>query len=745
MIKVVTNRLKKEDDFDETEHPRDESGRFAPKGEGAVATKEPEKKPLEERKMPKRMHLGGGRITSATKPEPEPEPKKPEPEPVAPPVSTGGRPLTVTRKPMRRVEPPKKPPKARDLPGSHWINLTTGLHPDWDTANAILSIRGKGVKWKQVGDFDWEATSSDLPGKFVISRLSATYTGSPYFMANYMVDGKPVGISGMNNTSKEGALSDFANKIQDGIDRGLIKKPVVKPEDPHTGWYKEPPRYFETAGSPATYETAKHIVDGYDTDKDKMFAKKDEPGSRDREDETIFIVPGASRTHRAHFKVWHYVDEDGKTSYYARYFENGDPIGDATKGDTAADAVEKHVSKMRNEILSGRLKPPARVMPKPSWITAYKTPFSDRTRDAATRLLEGYENGLVWETDYDARDSFKVDLAHEDMDFSKDCFIRASKFIDDDGTTKYAVGFFDDSHGLMGDVVIANSPDEGAETLVDRVKADIDAGKYTRVDRKARMVEKKAITEEISKKKEPLFKLTGRGLATVTSYIDSVIERMYGGDTEEGKKKIIDKIESNMKKLVEGKAIYKRLDRNDLTGVLRDPEMRFKTLFETGTGHGCTSTSTRAGGEHRGMGIPVDVDPRLRPVYGYIDKGTFGSEADGYGEIAVKFKPHVRDRTTFTLGDSLGPMCSSELAPAPVNKPDYRAADHQVERIARGAEVSGYIETQIHGGVTMDEVEEVIFTGRCFKGRGVLAPAYAKIEKQLLKMGMKVTYNESTY
>ena len=71
-------RIKKADggDWDETKHPRAKGGEFAPKGEGGGGGgHEPE------RKMPKRMHMGGGRFTSIGTGEPEkPEEKPAEPE-----------------------------------------------------------------------------------------------------------------------------------------------------------------------------------------------------------------------------------------------------------------------------------------------------------------------------------------------------------------------------------------------------------------------------------------------------------------------------------------------------------------------------------------------------------------------------------------------------------------------------------------------------------------------------------------
>lgn len=735
MIKVIrSEELQKEKDFDETEHPRDDSGKFAPKGEGAATPiKADEKKHGEERKMPKRIHLGGGRIMSITKPEPEPE-KVPE---VTPAPDTGKK-VTVTHKPMKRVEAPKKVPTTRDLPKDHWTTTTTGTYPDWDTANAILSVRGKGVRWKQTGDFEWEATSPDLPGKFVISKIMASMAGTPHFYANYVVDGKAKGISGISTESKEKALSDFANGVQEGIDKKYIKKPVAKPEDPHTGWYKEPTSYFETPGLTLSYEAAKHVIDGYDADKEKMFAKKDSPGSRDREDETIFIVPIASRTHRAHFKVWHFVNDDGESKYYARYFENGTPIGDGKYGDTAADAVESYVSEVRNDLSIGRIAPPKKIVSKPSALLGYGRPFSDKFKNEITRLASADGKPLDW-TAGTSYGTTEAHITHGDPDFSGDCYFRAGKFTDEDGKDKYLVRFYDD-YGYVGDPVEADSPDEGAQMLIDQVKEGVAAGKFSLVDYKERVEERKKVTEEIKKKKEPLFRLVGAALHTVTSFIDRQVSEL-GVSKEEAVKEI----EKNMTTLVKDKPIYKRLDHRDFAHVLSDPEMRFKTLFETRTGHGCTDTGTRADGESRGMGIPKDVDPRLRPVYGYIDKGSKGSEALGYGEIAVKFKPHVRNRTTFTLGDSLGPMCSSALAPAPVNKPDYRAADSQVHNIYAGTHIRGYIETQIHGGATMDEVEEVIFYSRCFSSPGVLMSPHAALEKRLKKLGFKVTYDESSY
>lgn len=197
----------------------------------------------------------------------------------------------------------------------------------------------------------------------------------------------------------------------------------------------------------------------------------------------------------------------------------------------------------------------------------------------------------------------------------------------------------------------------------------------------------------------------------------------------------------NLNKMTSGK-VCKRIWEKDLIRVLTDPEHRLKTQFETGHSDGAFAPDYRRKAEYKGMGAPNDLDPRMRPIYGYIPQTT--DYTGHYGNIRLVFKDSVRKRTTFTVGDSLGMFASDEVIATPVTHPGIGSSDNQIEDIAfrGGIGHASYLECQITGGATMFEVEEVVFHRNCFQMSGKLKPECEEAEKMLKKLGYKVTYAE---
>ncbi len=122
-----------------------------------------------------------------------------------------------------------------------------------------------------------------------------------------------------------------------------------------------------------------------------------------------------------------------------------------------------------------------------------------------------------------------------------------------------------------------------------------------------------------------------------------------------------------------------------------------------------------------------------RPVYGYLsarpggassprpDDAVGGDDTRGvtrdYGDAAIKLKrDRVAGRTTFTVGDSFGDQ--DVVAPVPLNNPSWEAAGTDDISAAKNVDelvpLSGasYVEAQIHGDVTVDDIESVTFAER---------------------------------
>ncbi len=148
---------------------------------------------------------------------------------------------------------------------------------------------------------------------------------------------------------------------------------------------------------------------------------------------------------------------------------------------------------------------------------------------------------------------------------------------------------------------------------------------------------------------------------------------------------------------------------------------RFKTQFETGRSGGMFQPQERAVREEQWFGIPTDAAPETRPIYGYLVTGGDGKGiVDVYGGARVVFRDDVRGRTTAQVGDSMEHILTGR--PAPVDNPDWYAFTIQYEEPALAKldrnydgpafNKKTYIEAQIHGGVTVDDIAEVIFTSR---------------------------------
>lgn len=149
-----------------------------------------------------------------------------------------------------------------------------------------------------------------------------------------------------------------------------------------------------------------------------------------------------------------------------------------------------------------------------------------------------------------------------------------------------------------------------------------------------------------------------------------------------------------------------------------DGDGRLKSQFETGTSLGMLDIDFRAKAEERGLGVPRNVNPVERPIYGYLKYSRRNGDEDQYGNIDLKLKPEVKERATMTVGDSLGGMENRSTAGTPIHDPDIEGiasprpvGDYQTGRLSRLDEVAssaGYIEIQIQKGVSLKDVEEVI-------------------------------------
>jgi SPP1 gp7 family putative phage head morphogenesis protein len=169
------------------------------------------------------------------------------------------------------------------------------------------------------------------------------------------------------------------------------------------------------------------------------------------------------------------------------------------------------------------------------------------------------------------------------------------------------------------------------------------------------------------------------------------------------------------------------VDKDVLMKIFEDG--KFKNQFDTKKSGGLLDFSRRKTAEKAVFDIDVNIPNQQRPIYGYITdnltKLDFGlatnteewldtilsirnSRTSQYGSIKVVLKDSVKNRATATIGDSLGRnMIGDNLLEV---KPDlsnmglyrYGAPTGNV-----GLPDFSYLETQIKGGVTLDDVEAI--------------------------------------
>ena len=157
---------------------------------------------------------------------------------------------------------------------------------------------------------------------------------------------------------------------------------------------------------------------------------------------------------------------------------------------------------------------------------------------------------------------------------------------------------------------------------------------------------------------------------------------------------------------------------------------RFKSQHEISTSKGTYDPRSRKQASENMFGMDSrTLKDKDYEIYGYLwDKDSviqdFAIDLPGqYGNIAVKLKKDIRSRATFTVNDSLGPASSDRIIPSllddvknPFKRSSYEIAD-VVDIDLQDASVNQicmktgarYMEAQYHGGVTLDDIEEVIY------------------------------------
>lgn len=146
-------------------------------------------------------------------------------------------------------------------------------------------------------------------------------------------------------------------------------------------------------------------------------------------------------------------------------------------------------------------------------------------------------------------------------------------------------------------------------------------------------------------------------------------------------------------------------------------EGRFKSQFETASSGGVFHPEGRAVQERMFFGYPQDIPPYQRPIYGWLDHPDHYAESSTipqYGNVTWQLKEGMRGRTSVSFVDSL----SRPVIPGPIRNPGWRAmvppgyVDSALiggvsDLLDYGLFDGDVIETQYHGGVSLEDVERV--------------------------------------
>jgi hypothetical protein len=179
-------------------------------------------------------------------------------------------------------------------------------------------------------------------------------------------------------------------------------------------------------------------------------------------------------------------------------------------------------------------------------------------------------------------------------------------------------------------------------------------------------------------------------------------------------------MERRSKETLAGKPVAVRVTPAALSGILEGG--RFKSQFETNRSNGLLDKGRRAEMERRWFGLAANTDPARRPIYGYVAVGGVRSgdgALDQYGGIQVVLKDGVKSRTTATWGDSLN--IPDYTIPEPLDGMTWRSyalptagiGNGELKKLDRDVDSPdwrehNYVEAQIHGGVSVSDIAEVV-------------------------------------
>lgn len=223
-------------------------------------------------------------------------------------------------------------------------------------------------------------------------------------------------------------------------------------------------------------------------------------------------------------------------------------------------------------------------------------------------------------------------------------------------------------------------------------------------------------------------------------------------------------IKNFFKERMDKGVVRSRIDQGTMEHVIKDGKLKTQIELDFEARQGTGAPPARSGGmldpreradaseEMFGTNRRT-ISPRDYEFYGYIADEDLVTDFAGenalssYGSSTLQFKPEIRKLTTFTTGDSLGsglvPSYLDEITPSWDSGRWSRSEllTHAKKRTPTIAKLVGeaqcnYLEAQLHGGVTIDDVESFIIGPKDFKRSGINKKVCEALDKKGIKIGL---------
>ena len=199
------------------------------------------------------------------------------------------------------------------------------------------------------------------------------------------------------------------------------------------------------------------------------------------------------------------------------------------------------------------------------------------------------------------------------------------------------------------------------------------------------------------------------------------------------------------------------IESDDFLKVISDG--RFKTQYETRESNGAYKPYLRRTRELAYLGVPQDTKASERPVYGFLavqangrtantsgyndDKWNINNTGVGqYGEVRVVLNDNVRERTSYTIPDSLdGYALARPLSERHTYETmSYAGLHHDMTTSHGGFQREGYAEAQIFGGIKLSDIKEIYVTPS--EGKTVNTTTVNSIKSAIASKGLNIPVKE---